>query len=46
MVQMTLRLPDDLHEWLRGEAHMQRTSITALIVAAVKQAREQAGEAV
>lgn len=29
---MTLRLPEDLHEALRVEAHTYRTSITALIV--------------
>ena len=29
---MTLRLPEDLHEALRVEAHTYRTGITALIV--------------
>lgn len=35
MKALTLRLPDELHEALRQEAFAERTSVTALIVAAL-----------
>ena len=40
---MTLRLPDDVHEELRQEAFAERTSITALVLSAVRDRRRRAG---
>jgi predicted transcriptional regulator len=36
MTALTLRLPDDLHEELRREAFNKRTTITALILEALR----------
>ena len=42
---MTLRLPEELHEALRVEAFTARTSITALIVAALTDRAEDRARA-
>lgn len=36
MIAMTLRLPDEVHERLRRQAFEERTSITALVIAAIE----------
>ena len=43
MISMTLRLPDELHESLRQQAFAERTSITALILAAIGNGRPKPG---
>jgi predicted transcriptional regulator len=35
MKAMTLRLPDEIHERLRNQAHEQRTTVTSLILRAL-----------
>jgi predicted HicB family RNase H-like nuclease len=41
-VRITLRLPADLHEWLRQVGHETRQSINSLIVTAVNEMKQPA----
>lgn len=41
MTALTLRLPDELHEQLRQEAFEKRTTITALILEALRNRQKE-----
>jgi predicted transcriptional regulator len=41
MTAMTVRLPDDVHEWLRREAYETRTPLTRIVIYALLAYRDQ-----